>query len=93
VVGDVEPGLADVVGTVVGVPDLLGTGKGVVAPGVDVIVVGGSGPGPSGSTTVVAVASDGVVGVVDGVSPGEVSVGLGSVVVGVVVGVVVVLGR
>ena len=89
-----EPGLAGVVGTVVGVPDLLGTGKGVVSPGVDVTVVGGSGPGPSGSTTVVAVASDGEVGVVDGVSPGEVSVGLGSVVVVVVVvGVVVVLGR
>jgi hypothetical protein len=91
-IGNVEPGTADVVGTVVGVPDLLGTGKGVVGPSVDVTVVGGSGPRPSGSTTVVAVASDGDGEVVVGVSPGEVSVGLGSVVVVVVVGVVA-LGR
>ena len=89
-VADAEPGTSGVVGTVVGVPDLLGTGNGVVGPGVDVTVVGGSGPKPSGSTTVVAIGSVGDVGLVGDV----VSVGLSSVVV-VVVGVVVVvvLGR
>ena len=65
-------------------------------------VLGGKGPGPSGSTTVVGAPSDvgevGEVGVDDVVSPGLVSVVVGVVVVGVcvvVVGVrdVVVRGR
>ena len=76
------------VGTVVGVPERLGTGNGVVVGlAVNVTVVGGSGPGPSGSVTVVEGAAVGDVGVVVDVVSGKSSVGLDSVVV-VVVGVV-----
>jgi hypothetical protein len=70
-----------VVGFVVGVPDLLGTGRSGDVGVVGVRVVGGNGPGPSGSTTVVGALSVGDVGVVGD----PLSVGVGSVVVVVVV--------
>jgi len=74
------------VGFVVGVPDLLGTGRSGDAEVVGVRVTAGNGPGPSGSTTVVPAVSVGDVGVVGD----SLSVGVGSV---VVVVVVVYLGR
>jgi len=64
---------------------------GVVGARVGVMVCGGNGPKPSGSTTVVdGVVSVGDVGLV--VSPGDVVVVVGLVVVGVVAVVVVVTG-
>ena len=77
------------VGFVVGVPDLLGTGRSGDVEVVGVRVAAGNGPGPSGSTTVVPAVSVGDVGVV-GVVGDSLSVGVGSV---VVVVVVVYLGR
>ena len=75
---------------VVGRPDRLGTGTPGDVTGVCVTVVGGSGPGPSGSTTVVAVEGPVVVGVVLGP---VVDAGLvGEVVVSVVLVVLVVVG-
>jgi hypothetical protein len=74
-----------VVVVVVVVPERFGTGTPGDVTGVCVTVVGGSGPGPSGSTTVVAVDGPVVVGPV-------VSVGLVSVVSVSVVSVVVVVG-
>ena len=56
------PGRISVV-VVVDVPERLGTGCPGDVIGVWVRVVGGSGPGPSGSTTVVAVSGAVVVGV------------------------------
>jgi len=80
---------------VVDVPERLGTGCPGDVIGVCVRVVGGSGPGPSGSTTVVAVSGAVVVGVP---VPLVVSVGVVDTVVEVsvldVLGVLyVVLGR
>lgn len=80
---------------VVDVPDLLGTGNPGDAVLVGVSVVGGKGPGPSGSTTVVGTGPL-VVGLVVLVGTMVSGVVTGGVVVGVVVvGVVleVVLGR
>jgi hypothetical protein len=75
-----------VLGFVVGVPDLLGTGSSGDFEVLGVMVVAGNGPGPSGSTTVVgSVSFDvGLVGDV-GVVGDSLSVGVGSVVVVVVV--------
>ncbi|BBZ27448.1 hypothetical protein MMAD_17430 [Mycolicibacterium madagascariense] len=79
---------------VVDVPDRFGTGMPGDVSGVCVTVVGGSGPGPSGSTIVVAVGGPLVEGVVLGPEVDVVDVGLVSeVVVSVVVGVVVGVDR
>ncbi|MDP9165883.1 MAG: hypothetical protein M3O32_07460 [Actinomycetota bacterium] len=68
---------------VVAVPERFGTGTPGDVTGVCVTVVGGSGPGPSGSTTVVAVCGPLVVGAVV-CGPLVVSVSVGVVVVVVV---------